>query len=257
MPAQNESNFNELLTLAHPGRLVGGAYAPSAWRRLLSSVKPLMSARTRFKTLKLVLRQPLTLASLFVSICALGLTVYQARTTDYHNRLSVLPQLQFSQVADPSGKSIEIFVENNGLGPARINGIEAYIVDDFVRFESELDWSVLAPKLKAVGVSIAEATGTTFPLRTFIRAQEKVLLLRVPTSSPEEQTVVKAGLNKLSLGFCYCSLYGDCFHVAVKSRDQSNEGTCRYDGTVKLFGSRYRVKTPWAQSLDSSTTHGY
>lgn len=200
-------------------------------------------------------REAVPLASLFVAACALGLTVYQARSTDYQNRLSVVPQLEFTEEAPPSGGNVEIYIENNGLGPARITGMEATVGNQFTRFKSELDWSALSKKLDAVGIAMSEAEVSTLPINAYIRSQQKLLLLRIPVGSIAERAAVRKSLDNLNLNFCYCSLYGDCFDVAQQS-DETNEGSCRFDGTIKIFGRYIRLQSPLSNRLDSSVTHG-
>jgi hypothetical protein len=200
-------------------------------------------------------RDAVPLASLFVAACALGLTVYQARSTDYQNRLSVVPQLEFTEEAPLSGHSVEVYIENNGLGPARITGMEANVGNDFTRFKSELDWSALSKKLDAIGIATDDVEASTLPINAYIRAQQKLLLLRIPVGSTAERAAVRESLRNLNLNFCYCSLYGDCFDVAQQS-GETNEGSCRFDGTIKIFGRYIRLQSPLSNRLDPSVTQG-
>ena len=200
-------------------------------------------------------REAVPLASLFVAACALGLAVYQARSTDYQNRLSVVPQLEFTEEAPASGHSVEVYIENNGLGPARITGIEANVGNDFTRFNAELDWSALSKKLGAVGISMDAVEAGTLPTNGYIRAQQKLLLLRIPVESTAERATVLASLRNLNLNFCYCSLYGDCFDVAQQS-SEANEGSCRFDGAIKIFGGYFKLQSPLSNRLDAHVTHG-
>jgi hypothetical protein len=69
-----------------------------------------------------------------VSVCAFFLTIYQARTTYKHNRLSVQPRLTtfMSFERDPGDNKItqvKVTLTNSGLGPAIIRKFEILLGD--------------------------------------------------------------------------------------------------------------------------------
>jgi hypothetical protein len=200
-------------------------------------------------------REPVPLASLFVAACAFWLTLYQVRATDYQNRLSVVPQLEFVSEESADGKSIDIFLENNGLGPARITGIEAHVGNEFTRFATALDWRALRGRMQAAGIPMEQAQAASLPINGYVRSQQKLLLLRIPVSSDEQRANVESRLESLDINVCYCSLYGDCMDVAQRD-GVSDEKSCRFDGATKIFGSYIRFRVPWSTRLDTSVTHG-
>ena len=64
-------------------------------------------------------------ASAIIAVCALVLTIYQARLARRHNRLSVRPLLSsfVEQVSGPDAR-ITFSLVNNGLGPALVDSFE-------------------------------------------------------------------------------------------------------------------------------------
>ena len=70
----------------------------------------------------------LTLASIFVAACALGLTIWQGVEQRIHNRKSVLPIVNVVIESAPSatGNEAGVYLRNTGIGPADITGIGVF-----------------------------------------------------------------------------------------------------------------------------------
>lgn len=68
----------------------------------------------------------ISLASAVVALCALGVTVWQGRQNDKHNKMSVRPKLTASEdyEDDDKGRTVSFELINAGFGPA--------IIKDFV-----------------------------------------------------------------------------------------------------------------------------
>jgi hypothetical protein len=68
----------------------------------------------------------ISLASAAVALCALGVTVWQGRQNDRHNKISVRPRLTASEdyQDDDNGRAISFGLINSGFGPA--------IIKDFI-----------------------------------------------------------------------------------------------------------------------------
>ncbi len=68
----------------------------------------------------------ISLASAVVALCALGVTVWQGRQNDRHNKMSVRPKLTASEdyQDDDKGRTVSFELINAGFGPA--------IIKDFV-----------------------------------------------------------------------------------------------------------------------------
>lgn len=68
----------------------------------------------------------ISLASAVVAACALGVTIWQGRQNDRHNRMSVRPKLTASEnyQDDDNGRTVTFELINSGFGPA--------IIKDFI-----------------------------------------------------------------------------------------------------------------------------
>lgn len=73
----------------------------------------------------------ISLASAVVALCALGVTVWQGRQNDRHNKMSVRPKLTASEdyQDDDKGRTVSFELINAGFGPA--------IIKDFVLIYDE------------------------------------------------------------------------------------------------------------------------
>ncbi len=60
------------------------------------------------------------ISTILIALIALGLTIWQARTTQKHNRLSLRPHLMFDVRYDEESPQIHIVLKNSGVGPAYV-----------------------------------------------------------------------------------------------------------------------------------------
>ena len=63
------------------------------------------------------------MAAIFVSLCALSVSILQERSAQRHARLSVLPFVQ-TDVQERQDSTWELTISNKGVGPAMIKKIE-------------------------------------------------------------------------------------------------------------------------------------
>ena len=63
------------------------------------------------------------MAAIFVSLCALSVSILQEQSTQRHARLSVLPFVQ-TEVREMQDSTWELIINNKGVGPAMIKKIE-------------------------------------------------------------------------------------------------------------------------------------
>lgn len=75
------------------------------------------------------------LISTLIGLFALTFTIWQVRSTIKHNKLTNTPHLQlFHNISGPD-LSIEVYIENRGLGPAVINDFHLYLDDTEIECE--------------------------------------------------------------------------------------------------------------------------
>jgi Asp-tRNA(Asn)/Glu-tRNA(Gln) amidotransferase C subunit len=187
-------------------------------------------------------------SSLIVAACALFLTVYQARTTSYHNKLSIIPMLQFS-IEHINGKHIEISLENVGTGPAIVDTFElaAKKINSLNNTLNEF------AELNEIDISGIQVLTAKIEKRTFIRAEQSVSLLKViePEKVTDEYKALVHYTSVLPLTVCYRSLYQDEFHV-LTDPEYLIEESCANDGAFQVFGKWIKLKVPFSNQVVQS-----
>lgn len=67
--------------------------------------------------------------STLIGLFALTFTIWQVRSTIMHNKLINTPHLQLNHDVSCEDLSIDVYIENTGLGPAAISGFQLYLDD--------------------------------------------------------------------------------------------------------------------------------
>ena len=188
------------------------------------------------------------ICSLVIAICALFLTIQQARTTAYHNKLSLIPMLQFS-IEHSDGKYIEIALENVGTGPAIIDSFELASV----RIESLKETINDFAKLNDLNVEGIDVLITKIENRTFLRAGQSLPLLKIlePKTKNREYNGLSYYTSILPLTVCYRSLYQDEFNVTTDS-NYVNEKSCANEGAFKFFDKWVKFRIPFGNQVIQS-----
>ena len=161
-------------------------------------------------------------SSLFISILALSLSIWSARETRIHDRLSVKPSISFWMPFSPLDKMVEIYLENRGLGPAEVDytvflddtkidnwnkiTYSKYFINDFtlnykLAAASGSDRRVLVPSWR----SISEFTIKSDELVPLYYIEPKYLKSIYDFRDHLESHVVVVGH--------WCSFYRDCGYV--------------------------------------------
>jgi hypothetical protein len=190
--------------------------------------------------------------SLFVALCALFVTIYQARTTDYHNRLSLIPMLQFS-IEYEEDKHASISIENVGTGPAIIKQFELAEKPFITLSDTLYDFA----KLNNFDTKDLKAEALTIKSKLFLKAGQNIELLSV--SLPKELKKEHYGyieyLKILPITACYNSLYKDEFYVTTDQNYVGGE-SCANKGMYKVFDNWVKFKNPFGNEILQSEVFG-
>jgi hypothetical protein len=145
-------------------------------------------------------------AAVVIAVTALGLAIFEGRATRQHNRLSVRPELNLQHHLGGSKGRIGLSLQNAGLGPGRILGVEPRVAG--VNVENTDDGWPSA--LDALGLGDLRpvyevATGAV------IQAGERVWLFSWPYDDESQKVLGKldAALPNLSVIVRYSSLYNE------------------------------------------------
>lgn len=192
------------------------------------------------------------ICSLIVAACALILTVHQARTTSYHNKLSLMPMLQFA-INHVNGKHIEIVLENVGTGPAIIDTFEL-AAKEVKSLQGTLNEFA---ELNKLDISNIKSLITTIESRTFLKSGQSIPLLQIlePEIVTDEYKALVYYTSILPLTVCYRSLYQDEFNVMTDSNYLVKE-SCANKGSIKVFGEWVKFKMPFGNQVIQSEVFG-
>ena len=171
------------------------------------------------------IRSPQTmiaLSAVLLSVCGLVISFYEASLIREQQRASVWPNVEVSPSINDG--DLKIFVQNTGIGPARI--IKASVT---YKDEVKEDWNNVVESFEY------EETG--------ISGYQSLIKGRVlpPTSSQElifrmESTVENSDVNladqlsraileqDLDVKLCYCSVYDECWTANMSDVTKRNEG---------------------------------
>lgn len=152
-------------------------------------------------------------AAFIVSLLAFGLTLWEARTTRKHNRLSVRPYVVSRQKKGRSKEGVSISYEfiNSGLGPALIEELKVNLERKKIEADDPVEEMLkrcLARKLPYVLKS------SSVPSPGYcLKPGEEYLFAEVffPGLTPEQEVALGELLRPAGLVLRYASFYGEKF----------------------------------------------
>ncbi len=149
-------------------------------------------------------------AAAIIALCALFLTIYQARLTRRHNRLSVRPLLtSYTGEVSSSNAQITFSLTNSGLGPALIDAFEVTLdgAPVNIRATEQLN-GTLAQLLGRPPKSFS--VGHLGPSSTLRKDETRELFnIQFPVLTPAEFEALSGRLNRIRLVVKYHSLYNE------------------------------------------------
>ena len=159
-----------------------------------------------------------------IAVCALAISIYEARLARRHNVLTLIPRLELKQsrieIDDPTTNSKVHFtldIKNTGMGPAIINDFEVYFKTKLRKKKFSLaKFSEIIEEIKKNHKSLyVEIFHETLCRNLFIPAGEKVNLLTVTCLqyTEESKDELKYVFDRMEAIITYISLYGEEFEV--------------------------------------------
>lgn len=151
----------------------------------------------------------IALSAVVLSVCGLFISIYETSLIREQQRASVWPNVQVT----PSFKSdtLKIFVQNTGIGPARImNASMKYkgeLINNWDHLKSAFDYEE-----KDISDIQSLVSGEVVPPST-----EKELIYRVASTATNQnkdlvyQMSTSISNMDIDLEVCYCSVYDECW----------------------------------------------
>ncbi|HEA3088999.1 TPA: hypothetical protein RVR74_001287 [Aeromonas salmonicida] len=192
----------------------------------------------------------LNLASIVIATCAVFLTLYQAYSTNYHNRISLIPLVQAGFDITNDGK-ITLYFENAGNGPAIITGFESFGMKAVSVQQSIIDFL----RKEKISDNDVYLLTTAFSERMIIKEGDKLNIAELYFKN-NQTTDIKAKktidyIGSIPITICYISLYQDELY-ATSSQEYVLDDSCVYDGAVNILGSWIKFRMPFSSKVDQS-----
>lgn len=157
----------------------------------------------------------LALAAVFISFCALFVSIQEVRIMREQQWVSMYPYLSLSQRYSSEGFGLHL--KNSGTGPALINAIQ--LTDGERYFNSWLEVSnSLLPDSLSVGYDLVYSNSINDQI---ISPDESIRLFFLPWNS--RSRLIEERSRELTLSICYSSLLGDSWELVNDTRTALDE----------------------------------
>jgi hypothetical protein len=159
------------------------------------------------------IRSPQTmiaLSAVLLSVCGLFVSVYEASLMREQQRASVWPNVEIGPSINPG--DLKIFVQNTGVGPARI--VSASLTR---QGEPEENWGELIRAFEREdgadpGWYQSLITGRVLPRSS---SQELIFRIQSPSENPgsglADRLSEAISEEEIDVRLCYCSVYDECW----------------------------------------------
>lgn len=175
-----------------------------------------MSERdTRFRDWIARPQSIIALAALLLSVCGVFVALYEAALVRRQQRASVWPYVEVS--ASVTGERVQIWVENVGVGPARVHAA-AIAYDGALR----RDWGELLlavdPQIERIHAYTSLVQGRVLP-----RDSEPEVIFRLTAGEDPQRVELVRELGRrvldgeVDVTVCYCSVFDECWTSSLQA----------------------------------------
>ncbi len=164
-----------------------------------------------------IFRQPemiVAMAAIVLSICGLFIALYEASIARRAERASVWPHVEVA--ASVQGTSVEIFVRNTGVGPARIRA--ANVSHNGTVLDG---WPELLGSLDVDSSSIKRSYSVINGRVLGVESAPEVIFavdVRAEGGEPDGPRRLATAIfdNSVDVTLCYCSVYDECWTARMQ-----------------------------------------
>ncbi|MEM6580653.1 MAG: hypothetical protein AAF699_05240 [Pseudomonadota bacterium] len=159
----------------------------------------------------------LSLAGVFTGAVALYAALNESQAVRQQTAASVWPYVQYlvSDNKDGDTASFALQLSNVGVGPARMMGMQVFLYE-----ESILDWHSLTQTLLEESVKLGVDYGKNSVSRRVLAPGESVIAFQTQHTALALKFQEAVYSGSLSLDYCYCSIFGDCWVVSSAQNDE-------------------------------------
>lgn len=156
------------------------------------------------------------LSALLLSVCGLFISIYEASLIRQAQRASVWPYVEVS--ASLRSSTIELRVQNTGVGPARIQAASVTYKGETKANWWDLILNDLGANADSVGYYQSAINGRVLPTNS-----EQEVFFRITKDSGPAARELFASLRReimegtIDVTVCYCSVYDECWISSVQN----------------------------------------
>lgn len=156
---------------------------------------------TRKKRSELATNNTWTAVAIFVSFCALAVSIYQAIILRNQQYAAVWPYIE--PYVQYSNNTFEFFIRNKGTGPAIIKDVNITLdgqpVSDYRKFMEDL---LGHQSFRSLSISTVK--------NIVVSANESIQMLSAQL--PDSLIIASSDFpQRTTVKICYCSIFGDCW----------------------------------------------
>ena len=171
-----------------------------------------------------------SMLALVVSVFALAVGAWQTRLMQSQARASVWPYLSigYSYTNDIDKNGFVWQVDNNGVGPARVQSVTLSLDGKPLRH-----WNDVLDAFRASGrinSATTSLSGAVIPPNT--NRETTIAAIRIHDSKVAAQ--FKDAVGRFRMDVCYCSVYDECWIAHWQQTRIDPVGQCRVDNGVQF-----------------------
>ncbi|MBS0567081.1 MAG: hypothetical protein JSS59_06655 [Proteobacteria bacterium] len=176
-------------------------------------------------------------AALAFSLLALVTSVYQTRLMQAQTELmqtqaraSVWPYVTIGKNEDstPGREAFSWRVDNNGVGPAKIESVRVLVDGQPYRNWTEV-FAKIAPDQEFHGQT-SSLNGIVLPPST----NRETVVEMVKPNTPERAKAFQTAVPRTTIEVCYCSVYDECWLVRSLQTENKPVPRCVIQGTAQF-----------------------
>jgi hypothetical protein len=168
------------------------------------------------------------ISALIISVCSIGIAIYNARIESRLLKANSYPYLvagiSDGQLDGPNGpESITIELLNNGVGPANEQSLKIRLGDQYVTNVKDLIRTAVGSADGDKAVELLTPVYDDEPTR-FIASRDHGLIFHIDKTPANARywDMFDHAMNvkRLSVEFCYCSVFDECWSVKGQVREE-------------------------------------
>lgn len=175
------------------------------------------------------------ISALIISVCSIGIAVYNASIESRLLKANSYPYLigVASDATDDGKDQISIDFYNNGVGPADEQSLTVKVGNHYVTSLPDLISTAAGPKDAAAALAALHFTRNDLRTR-FIAAHGSQFVFRIPKTADNAAVYdkLKRSQDRWLIAYCYCSVFQECWKVT--GEDHARVKACKRDEATEF-----------------------